>query len=273
MAATDLAPAQLAAASPPQEITPPAPESLGSLALLLRFATTVTLMLAVAAFPRSAFFPVREVVVEGAQAVPPAEVIARSGVRKGDRLFLVPAGQVAARVAGDPHIAIARVSIVPPGRVAIRIVERVPYAAVPYRGGFLVLDDDGVVIESRPNPAGLPVIVFDGSALSWMRFGDRLPSDEARVGLDALQRLPSEVAVAGTRLRVGDGGGLTMVTPDGIPVLLGQMSGLRERAGVLPQLLTSLRQKRMGVQYLDLRIPGSVVLKPSGAPGGGGVRP
>lgn len=228
---------------------------------LLRFVAAMTVLVAAAAFPRSAFFTIREITVTGTD-VPAGHLIALSGLREGMRLFAVPAREVAARVAQHPRIASARVQLWPPDRVRIHVVERAAAAAFPYRGGVLLLDRFGVVMDWQPDPAGLTLVVADGPAVPWMRLGQRLPAAAIVRTLEAMQHLPAEVLGAGARLRMDAAGSLSLITADAITVLLGQPTGLGARAAVLPQVLAAVRQQPAGVEYVDVRFNGSIVFKP-----------
>lgn len=252
------------------QTSPKARPPLASVIPLLRFLTVMALLLAVAAFPRSAFFTVREIAVEGTHQVPPADVIARSGLHLGQLLFTLPAREAALRIASYPRIASAVVSIAGRGRVRIRVTERIPRAAYVYKGGFLLVDPQGVAIEQRVNASGLPVISVDGAAPPWVRLGDVVPSVAVMQMLAALDAMPESVA-GGARVRMARNGDLGLTTADGITVLLGQPRGLAERAVILPQVLEAVRTQHLSLAYLDMRFAGNVVMRPASptsAPGG-----
>lgn len=238
---------------------------------LLRFVAAMTVLLAAAAFPHSAFFTIRQITVAGTRQVDPEEVLALSGVRAGMPLFSQSARQIAARVGQHPRITSASLHLRPPDRVVIRTAERSALAAFPHRGGVLLLDRFGVAMGWQPMPDGLVLISADGAMLPWVRLGDRLPSAAAMRMIDAVQLLEADAIGTGARLRMDASGDLTLMTGDGIAVLLGQLRGLAARAAVLPQVLAAVRARGAGIEYLDLRFTGSVAFKPrpSGAAKGG----
>lgn len=267
--------ATLAARAHPAAVTSTAepahvPESrLASLRLLLRFGLVMAVLLAAASLPTSSFLTVREIAVAGAQAVPASAVAARSGIRVGDRLRDVDPARAAGRIATLPRIASAEVTVGLGGRVTLMVRERRPYAAVPYGGHYLVLDAGRVVMDVARGPGRLPVVAAEGLAPRWMRPGDRLPDPRIALAVQALGELPAALRVPGLRIRAAASGDLTLVTPDGITVRLGPMRGLRSRADLLPPLLAALRARGPGVEYLDLRFAGGVVMKPRPTPGAG----
>jgi len=252
--------------------TPVADPAPPRIVLLLRFVVAMAVLLTAAAFPLSSFFTVSEIVVVGARKVSAEDILARSGLRVGQRLATVDAGDVADRLAQYPWIAASRLNVSPAGRVTISVQERVPHAALPYRDAYLLLDPTGVALAVVRLTPSVPVIRVDGVALPWVRIGDRIPSAPALDALRVLGAVPEDEIGGGLRLRVDRAGSVTLTTADGIIVLLGQPRGLPARIASLPQVLSAVRRQRLGVQYVDLRFTGSVILKLGAAPAGGGVR-
>lgn len=264
MATSDPARAYPAAGTPPADPVV-APQSFtASAVVLLRFAVAMAVLLAVASLPQSALFAVRAVTVEGARTVPPSAVLARAGVRPGDRLRGVSTTDVARQVEELPRIARARVSVGLAGTVTVRVEERKESAALPFRGAYLILDPTGVVMDARPSAGALLVVTAPGISPAWVLPGQRLPVAGVRAALNAAGELPQEVIVPGTTIRAEPTGDLVLVTPDRIAVRLGPLRGLRERAAMLPQLLDAVRDRGLVLEYLDLRFDGSVVIKPAG---------
>src|SRR2546426_1924110 len=81
---------------------PAAPPAPPAIALLLRFVVAMAVLLTAAAFPLSSFFTVSEIIVVGARNVSAGDILARSGLRVGQRLATVDAGDVADRLPPYP---------------------------------------------------------------------------------------------------------------------------------------------------------------------------
>src|SRR5256712_13927737 len=71
--------------------TPAADPAPPAIALLLRFVVAMAVLLTAAAFPLSSFFTVSEIIVVGARNVSAGDILARSGLRVGQRLATVDA--------------------------------------------------------------------------------------------------------------------------------------------------------------------------------------
>lgn len=261
MTTVHAAPSELPS-SPDAADAAPLPAALASSVLLLRFATTMAVLLAVASLPRSAFLPLRDIHVVGTDQVSVAEVIAHSELQVGDQFFAIPVAEVTARILRIPRISAVDVRLGRLGQVIIRVKERTPYAALAFNGKYLLLDRTGVALEFRPDPFELPILSVEGTGLVWAQLGTRLSALEALHILEVLPLLPAGIVRPGLQVKRGANGDLTLVTADGITVLLGPPRGLRERLTLLEPLLGAIRQQLAAVEYLDLRFAGNAVVKP-----------
>jgi cell division protein FtsQ len=208
----------------------------------------------------SAALDVDHIEVHGSGGVPVAEVVAASGIRRGDALTFVDTGAARERVDALPRIASAKVSRSFPGTVTIQVTEREPAAwvSLPVRKGappgpVVFLDAQGRVIEEGKSPAvGLPEIRGLG----------RLPDVGKRVrpsgAVTLLRSLPaalrSQVATvtiehgeASLGLRERAGG-----WPSAGSVRLGAITDVRAKGIAALAVLGGLEES---VGYLDVRVP------------------
>ncbi len=248
-------------------------EAFASAVCLVRVATLMVVLIAVAAFPRSAFFPIRAIAVEGTHQVSDEEVIARSQLHLGDARFTVPASEVAGRIMRHPRIDSAQVHLTADGTIRIRVAERLPYAAARMSGAYYLVDRSGVVLERRQDPAALSILTVEGTGLARPQLGLPIPSADVLRALEVLQTLPPSVIGPGVRTKVAANGDLTLITVDGIALLLGQPRGLQERIAPLEAVLAAVRRDSGATDYIDLRYAGSIVVKPVGNGPRAGVRP
>ncbi len=248
-------------------------EAFASAVRLVRVATLLTVLMALAAFPRSAFFPIRAITVEGTHQVSDDEVIARSQLHVGEARFTVSATEVAARIMRDPRIDSAQVHLTADGTIRIRVAERVPHAAVRMSGAYYLVDRSGVVLEHRQDPADLSILTVEGTGLARPQLGLPIPSADVLRALDVFQTLPSSVIGPGVHMKVAANGDLTLITGDGIALLLGQPRGLLERVAPLEAVLAAVRRESGATDYIDVRYAGSIVVKPVGKGPRAGVRP
>ena len=108
---------------------------------------------------------VREVGVVGADRVPPGEVTALVEPVLGTPMARVDAGAVRRSVGALDLVKEVEVVRAWPSTLEVRLVERVPIAALPEGDGFTLVDVDAVVIAEVPQaPADLPVLQVDVDA-------------------------------------------------------------------------------------------------------------
>jgi cell division protein FtsQ len=227
---------------------------------LPRFAVIMAALLAVAALPQSALFAVSRVEVTGAATVPVAEVVARAGLRGGERLFAVDADATRRRLLADPRIRDAEVRLRPPRTVAVAVVERRPVLALALRGGYALLGDDLVTVAVQAHPAELPVVTDRTGARPDARPGVPAGSAAARTALEALPLIPAEMRAEVRRIVVGAGRDITLVLASGLEIRAGGLSGLTERLARVPQALEALRARHIQATAVDLRYAGSMVV-------------
>ncbi len=242
------------------------PPPLGFLDLLLRFSAAVAALAAAASVGASSLVVVTQVQVVGARRLSSAAVASAAGVRVGQRLAEVDPARVTERLSRHPWIARASVQVSPTGRVVLRVSERVPRAAVPYRGGYLVVDREAVVLDRTGDPGALPVVSVDGAPPPWGEVGERVPLAGVVAAVRILDRLPAAEVERGARVRLTADGEVVMTTADGLTVLLGPGGMADQRAAILPAALEAARRRGTPPAVVDLRFSGSVYLRPGGVP-------
>lgn len=171
-------------------------------------------------------------------------VVTASGVRPGDPLVFVDAGEVARRVATLPWVEVASVERSwPAGVVEVTVTPRVAVAAVPAPDGrWVLVDRTGQAIAEGPDAAGVPAIGGVGLGAP----GERLePVDQVLVEVAAglTPGLASRVA----EVRPGPGGEAELRLGGGGVVVLGQPGDLAPE-----ELVVKLRTVRTVLATVDL---------------------
>ena len=226
-----------------------------------RFFAAITALCAVASLPNSSAFALASVSVRGNAAVSAAEVLGRIGLGPGDSAFRVNAWDIRRRVLEDPRVADASVALSFPSALVVSIRERDPVAALALPDGYVEIAADGVAISHAPSvPRGLPLEVTP-LGLPWLQFGSTVPSADVRFGAAVAAGLAPALRslVAGLRVESGE---LVLVTRDGTSVKAGSQDGLDARLALAPGVLAAVRARGIRARYVDLRVPGGVVVLP-----------
>jgi cell division protein FtsQ len=229
---------------------------------VVRFLAAIAALCGVAAFPGSVLFSLQSVSVTGNTAVPAADILRRIGLAPGDSAFRVNAGRIRESLRRDPRIEDASVAMAFPDRVIVSVHERAPVAALVIPGGYALLGADGVVIARTQGAAPYLPLVVERLRLPPLGAGTIVPSARARLGAAAASLLPASLRAEAAGIRVDSGGEIVITTQEGVDVRVGGRDGIAARLALAPDVLAAVRARGMRVQYVDLRFPGSVIVKP-----------
>ena len=237
-----------------------------SLTRVIRFLAAISALCGIAAFPGSVLFSLQSVSVTGNAVVPAADILRRIGLGPGDSAFRVNAGRIRESLLRDPRIDDASVAMAFPDRVVISVHERAPVAALAVPGGYVLLGADGVVIARSPTAGPYLALVVQRLVLPPVGAGTIVPSARARLGAAAASLLPASLRAEAAEIRVDGAREIVIVTRDGVDVRVGGRDGVAQRLALAPDVLAAVHARGLRVQYVDLRFPGSVIVKPVPVP-------
>lgn len=197
----------------------------------------------------SSLVEVREVTVDGTSRLSVGEVLHAADVRRGESLFRLDPGAIAARVARLRPVAHVEVSRRWPHGVVIHVVERVPFAVVRGASGAVLLDRSGMAFAAVTTaPAGL-VDVTLGAVVPGA--GDA----DAKAAMTALGALPAKVRERVVRLRAPTPYDVSLQLRGGRMVVWGSAAGSARKAVVLAAML------RRPARVYDVSTPDIVVTR------------
>jgi cell division protein FtsQ len=227
-----------------------------------RFFAAISALCGLAAFPASAVFDLHEVAVSGNRVVPAAEIVRLAGIAPGESAFRVNTATIRARELTDSRIQDVSVAMVFPRRVTIIVRERAPVAALRAGRAYVLLGADGVVMARTSGPSPDPLLEMEHLDLPWVRVGTVLPSSAVRLGARVAGMAPERLRGQLRTIRVTSGPEVVLLMRDGVRVRLGGERGIGERLRILPGVLDAIEAQGMRVEYVDLRFPWSVIVRP-----------
>ncbi|MDQ0895872.1 cell division protein FtsQ [Agromyces ramosus] len=176
----------------------------------------------------SPLMALREVRVEGAQRIAPAEIEAAFAPTLGTPLPLVASADVHEVLTAFPLIETYSTETIPPGTVVVRIVERTPVGVVETGDGLALVDAAGVVIE-RPSerPEGQPLITTDGG----------IAGEGFRAAAAVIRSLPAEVRGQLVAVQAETADDVQLELGGGASVLWGSAEESALKATVLARLM------------------------------------
>lgn len=202
-------------------------------------------------------FRVRAVVVNGCETRPAEEVTALSGIRYDERIFAVDLGAVADNVSQSPFYRVEGVARLYPDRVRITVHERVPKAAALNLGAYLIMDEEGYVLEIRSDKGYAQCPMVEGLKITTYNVGQQVALSDAlqlRAMGSVLTALDEQEAVAlVSKIELDNVLDIRLTTVDGYRVMLGDTDNLGAKLSWLKGSLASLRGEGMygGTIYLS----------------------
>jgi cell division protein FtsQ len=193
--------------------------------------------------------------MRGNAAVSAREIYTVSGIDR-QSIFWVNPAEVVRRVTSLPNIKAATVSLALPARVVIEVTERRPELLWQTGDKLWWVDQEGTVVPSKSELADMLRIIDD----------DRQPLQPGYqidltlvTGAQTLRVLVPNVSV----IRYSRPRGLTVATPTGWPVYLGDGTEIKAKLVVLTALLADLKERNITPAYIDVRDPLLPVYRPA----------
>lgn len=226
----------------------------------LRGALIVLLMLACltcAGFLGYYVFQVTDIEVSGNSAFPTEKIVQLSGVQLGQNMFAVTKSQVEKGLAQEPMVAVEKIERKWPSVIVIHVRERSVLAAVQYDGQYLLIAEDGMVLEMSAQAQGaFPVV---GLGVTGAQKGAALtgPSTyQMRVLKEVAQRATgSAVSDKLTSLDMTDPTMMYLTTSIGAKIRLGNDDDLEQKFAWIDSILPRLEQE--GKRYGTLDVSGT----------------
>jgi len=218
---------------------------------LLRWLGLVVAGLAFLGLYLSPLFRVQEIQVVGARHVGLRQVEEAVGL-KGRSVIALPLGEAARRVRAIPLVREVRIALRLPHTLVVRVEERRPWGYWVKGGYAYVVDEEGVVLEGLMPPPGAPTII-DTSGPGALQPGDRVDAEVVSVARKLLAWVPQALGTQVAALEYSEGQGLSLVTANGLRVVIGAPTSLDYKLAVWQALARRLGPEALAGHVLDLR--------------------
>ncbi|MBQ8972337.1 MAG: cell division protein FtsQ/DivIB [Clostridia bacterium] len=180
---------------------------------------------------REQIFAVRVILVEG-EGISEEEIVRLSGLRYGTPLYAVDESSVREKVEASGIYALDSVTVIPPRTAVLQAHMRSRDAWVFNGGTYLVLDSDGVAIETTREDAPDSAVYVYGLGATGYRLGQTVSAPQARLAamksvIEALKTMNAMALAAD--IHVEDAENITLNTMSGIVVQLGDDGDMEEK--------------------------------------------
>jgi len=226
-------------------------------------------------FSLSAFFEVKEIVVQGNAAVSEETVLRSSGINIGDNIFAVSLDRAEQWTRINYMIADAEIKKELPNRILITVSERTAVAIVPVDGGFLQVDKYGVVIDRAKeiNKPELPLLtgldsVAPGTVLGAKIYLD-IESDDAEYVSGNKEKCLAALSVAAqmndmarsfiTEINAANTQKIIVYTKDNTEVRIGSAADFAKKFEAFYALLAAQEKEGLlhTISYVDISLVSS----------------
>ena len=155
-----------------------------------------------------------------------------SGISRGESMFALKENRVRMNLSADPYLEYISMTREYPSTVVIEMRQRAAAGAIAYSGIYLLVDDEGLILETTPSlPPGMPSVT--SVKVSSANIGTKLAStqsDQIRIVLEIISSLESQDDLSLVRqIDVDERESLYLVTFSGVKVVLGDESRLSDK--------------------------------------------
>ena len=218
-------------------------------------AVTLVVLAGLVALERSPLVALEDVQVVGTERLAVDDVLAAADVPLGTSTVRVRLDAIADRVESLPLVHAATVHRADPLTVRIEVEERTPVLVVAGDDGQVLIDREGVVIDTDGHPA-LVTVAIDGPTPS---VGATVAADDALANAHAVwQGLSGPLRAAVGRYLAGGPDDLTLELTSGVEVDFGRAERMDEKVRALGAVLEDIGT--VTVERIDVRAPRAPVV-------------
>ena len=203
----------------------------------------------IAALIYSPLFTFQQLVVRGSVNLDEAELCEIARIHYGQRLFELKTDEMTANLLRDLRIESAVVRRQLPNK--IEIVERMPVATVACDYGYLDFDRQGKVIASYRTLKGADIPIITGIKLRDLYIGDDNTDAQVAQVITFLSRInPADIGQI-SEVNITVPHAVVAYTKSALPIRLGQLSGIPDKAGLTQDFLQDQKTTRHSIEYVD----------------------
>ena len=223
------------------------------------------LVISFAAYLTLPAFQVSNIIVLGNSKMTPEEIESRLNILLEENTFLLDKQKIKEAFLSDPYIESVEISSKFPETAIFNIKKRQAVATVKFSGGFLVIDENGAVLESTQELSKIVKPLISGIEVTQVKLGEKLDIENQDI-FGLIQSVISNVRSAKllnniSQIEITGDSEILMTTPQGVNVLLGKGENLNEKMLILNQILIDLHEKKIYSGYIDMRYDGYPVYR------------
>lgn len=201
-------------------------------------------------------FSIKKITVLGNEKIEYNDIVNISGIQKGENILMVNINEVKSRLQSNPYISVKTIQRKLPDQIVISIKERKPAAAIEYIGSYIIIDNDGIILDIIKSADKNKYPLVNGLKVSSYKVGQRLQtSDPYQLiylcsALDSLytQKLDGFIA----EINVENPENIYFVSQYGLRIIIGQAVDIPKKIIWIKQILPQLSAKDKTKGILDV---------------------
>ena len=210
------------------------------------------------------FFYAKNIVVLGNSSIRQESLPLYTSVSLDRNVFLIDRKKIKEDFLENPYIKSIEIKPKFPRILLINITERKAVATVKFAGGFAIIDDKGIVLETTQDTGRIVKPTISGINPKDIVVGEvmQVENDNLAVGMEIISNIKSAKLLQNISLiDISDLKNISMITPQGIHVLIGEGKDLNEKMLVLNKILINLFERNVQWGVVDMRFDADPVYR------------
>lgn len=213
----------------------------------------------------SPFFTLQNIKILGNSNFTVEQVVTKGEIDTTKNIYLISGKSVENSLMKDPYVQNVRVQKKFPRTLAIEIYVRTPIATINFTGGFAMIDAESNILKIEQDFSNTVKPLVTGIDVTNLEVGTKMDMDEEKAAM--IVEIVANAQSTGilqslTQINVADLNNITMLTSQGIIVLLGEGENLNDKLLQLNQILVDLHTKGINTGYVDMKYDAHPVYRP-----------
>lgn len=198
--------------------------------------------------------PIGTIRITGSQTITEKDVIAIGELSTPVNILSVRRSRLEERLQQDLRVETAKVTYQLPLVLDVAIEERKALLVGQTQFGYVSIDRKGQIIHTGPAIADTKATILSGVKLGNVLLGDVITNESILGAMKYLEALSPEERARIGEINVGDSEGLVAYTIEGLPIHIGDLKDLPEKARLTGDMLSDLKAKHIRAQYINVNV-------------------
>ena len=198
--------------------------------------------------------PLGYIHLTGTKALTMEDILFEGQIRQPVNVLQISASGLAERLSHDIRVAHVEVSRGFPFVLEVHIEDREPLAIMQAEYSYVVLDKEGMVIDSVQSIRKGDVAMITGKRMENLLLGDTVSQEDLDKALAFLNALSPEGQRFFSEINIGNPENIRAYTRDGITVRLGSGSDMEAQAKLAENMVGDVKARGLSVEYVDANL-------------------